>query len=144
MGAERTPKRIRKSVSYYYQFSRPTDQTPPEPDNLHVHNGQFRSPRITEHPSDVVVPKNEPVTLNCKAEGRPEPQIRWYKDGEPINTSPPDVRTHRVLLPSGSLFFLRMTNNGKHPLYGLLRSAVSGAAPPGGGNRNSRTVKPEW
>ncbi|XP_072885833.1 roundabout homolog 3 isoform X4 [Hemitrygon akajei] len=67
-------------------------------------------PRVIEHPSDLIVSKGEPATLNCKAEGRPTPIIEWYKDGERVETDKDDSRSHRMLLPSGSLFFLRIVH----------------------------------
>ncbi|XP_071352441.1 roundabout homolog 2 isoform X2 [Trachinotus anak] len=67
-------------------------------------------PRIVEDPSDLIVSKGEPATLNCKAEGRPTPSIEWYKDGERVETDKDDPRSHRMLLPSGSLFFLRIVH----------------------------------
>ncbi|PWA24623.1 hypothetical protein CCH79_00016129 [Gambusia affinis] len=68
------------------------------------------APRIIEHPSDLIVSKGEPATLNCKAEGRPTPTVEWYKDGERVETDREDPRSHRMLLPSGSLFFLRIVH----------------------------------
>ncbi|XP_073440555.1 roundabout homolog 1 isoform X4 [Dendrobates tinctorius] len=70
-------------------------------------------PRIVEHPSDLIVSKGEPATLNCKAEGRPAPSIEWYKGGERVDTDKDDPRSHRMLLPSGSLFFLRIVHGRK-------------------------------
>ena len=67
-------------------------------------------PRIVEHPSDLIVSKGEPATLNCKAEGRPSPTVEWYKDGERVETDRDNPRSHRMLLPSGSLFFLRIVH----------------------------------
>uniref|UniRef100_A0A671NQN3 Zgc:77784 n=1 Tax=Sinocyclocheilus anshuiensis TaxID=1608454 RepID=A0A671NQN3_9TELE len=67
-------------------------------------------PRIVEDPSDLIVSKGEPATLNCKAEGRPTPTVEWYKDGEHVETDKDDPRSHRMLLPSGSLFFLRIVH----------------------------------
>lgn len=66
------------------------------------------APRIVEHPSDLLVSKGEPATLSCKAEGRPPPAVEWYKDGERVETDREDPRSHRTLLPGGSLFFLRI------------------------------------
>uniref|UniRef100_A0A672NWG2 Roundabout homolog 2-like n=1 Tax=Sinocyclocheilus grahami TaxID=75366 RepID=A0A672NWG2_SINGR len=68
------------------------------------------APRVVEHPSDLIVSKGEPATLNCKAEGRPTPMVEWYKDGEKVETDREDPRSHRMLLPSGSLFFLRIVH----------------------------------
>lgn len=59
-------------------------------------------PRILEHPTDAVAAKEEPLTLNCKATGRPTPDIVWYHNALPLI---PDER--KVILPEGSLFFLR-------------------------------------
>uniref|UniRef100_A0A3Q3WN74 Ig-like domain-containing protein n=1 Tax=Mola mola TaxID=94237 RepID=A0A3Q3WN74_MOLML len=67
-------------------------------------------PRIVEHPSDLIVSKGEPATLNCKAEGRPTPTVEWYKDGERVEADRDNTRSHRILLPSGSLFFLRIVH----------------------------------
>ncbi|XP_043937124.1 roundabout homolog 3 isoform X2 [Protopterus annectens] len=84
-------------------------------DNLTSFNGsrprlEDFPPRIVEHPSDLIVSKGEPATLNCKAEGRPNPIIEWYKDGERVETDKDDPRSHRMLLPTGSLFFLRIVH----------------------------------
>lgn len=61
-------------------------------------------PRITEHPIDTTVPRHEPATLNCKAEGAST--IQWYKDGVPLKILP---GSHRILLPAGGLFFLKVS-----------------------------------
>lgn len=61
-------------------------------------------PKINEHPLDIVVPKGDPATLYCKAEGSPKPKIDWYKDGELLKVQP---GAHLMFLPLGDLFFLK-------------------------------------
>ncbi|NXV81720.1 ROBO2 protein, partial [Atlantisia rogersi] len=74
------------------------------------------APRIVEHPSDLLVPRGEPATLSCRAEGRPAPAVEWYKDGERVETDREDPRSHRTLLPGGALFFLRILHGRRGKL----------------------------
>ena len=79
-----------------------------------------KSPRITEHPSDVTVSRHDPVTLQCSADGNPSPIIEWYRDGEFIISSSSSASSStsssapsRILLPGGALFFLRVQHSRK-------------------------------
>lgn len=60
-------------------------------------------PVIKEHPSNAVVPRNEPLTLNCAASG--SSRITWFHDGQEVIPS-----SHRVYLGVGNLFFLRVSS----------------------------------
>ncbi len=53
------------------------------------------SPVIIEHPEDIIVAKNDPVTLRCEAEGDPQPDISWFKDGKQVATA---INGHNVSL----------------------------------------------
>lgn len=75
-----------------------------------------QAPWIAEHPMDTLVPRHEPATLNCKAEGWPVPEVTWYKDGEALE---PAASAHRVMLPAGSLFFLRVVHGRKESDQGV-------------------------
>ena len=75
--------------------------------------------------------RNEPVTLDCRASGSPNPVIEWFKDGQIVKTAPEDPSSHRILLPDGSLFFLRALQNKKEQdagTYWCVASNTEGVA----------------
>ena len=61
----------------------------------------------------MTVARNEPVTLSCKANGTPRPTIEWYRNGQLVKMAPEDPVSHRILLPDGSLFFLKAMQSKK-------------------------------
>jgi roundabout axon guidance receptor 2 len=88
-------------------------------------------PRIVEDPINMTVARNEPITLGCKATGKPDPTIEWFRDGSLVRTAPYDPQSHRILLPDGSLFFLRAMQSKKEQdagVYWCVASNELGAA----------------
>ena len=88
-------------------------------------------PSIDQNPLNNTVIRNEPVTLDCRAKGTPPPVIEWFKDGQLVKTAPEDPSSHRILLPDGSLFFLRAMQNKKEQdagVYWCVASNVDGVA----------------
>ncbi|KAH7671532.1 Immunoglobulin I-set domain containing protein, partial [Aphelenchoides avenae] len=66
------------------------------------------APTIIEHPLDILVVKDDPVTLRCAANGE-NVEITWFKDGQRVNVG----NGHRLMLPNGSLFLLKVISGGK-------------------------------
>ncbi|XP_075695324.1 roundabout homolog 4 isoform X2 [Rhinoderma darwinii] len=81
-------------------------------------------PRILEHPSDLVVRRDQPATMNCRAEGNPEPTIEWYRNGESVNFS----KGHNSLILGGSLFFLHIKGKSDEGVYTCLARNRLGTA----------------
>lgn len=67
------------------------------------------APQILDHPSNLVVRKDQPATMNCRADGNPAPAIEWYRNGKYVKPSKDDATAQPTLLPDGSLFFLRLS-----------------------------------
>ena len=67
-------------------------------------------PVIKEQPVGGIVRKNDPYTLNCATLNAN--QIKWYHDGRLIDLKV-DPSNHRIHLPNGSLFFLRVATTKK-------------------------------
>ena len=98
---------------------------------VNVVSMQGSVPKITEDPLNMTVARNEPVTLSCKATGHPIPEIEWYRNGALVKTAPTDPQSHRILLPDGSLFFLRAMQSKKEQdsgTYWCVASNTNGVA----------------
>ena len=69
------------------------------------------APVITQSPSNLVVANRSPATLVCEAKGDPKPEITWFKDGKPVLVDSEDPDGRKLLMPQGSLYFLRIVHS---------------------------------
>ncbi|KAK2711083.1 hypothetical protein QYM36_012302, partial [Artemia franciscana] len=99
-----------------------------------------RLPKITENPADVTVIKGDPATLRCSADGVPDPQISWFKNGNLVPIAPDDPRSHRILLPGGALFFLKVIHGRRESDNGVYWCIARNAAGIARSNNATLTV----
>ncbi|XP_063799822.1 roundabout homolog 4 isoform X2 [Pseudophryne corroboree] len=97
-------------------------------DNEQLQGPKSRSdefmPRIVEHPSDLVVRRDQPGTMNCRAEGNPPATIEWYRNGEYVDVS----KAHGALILGGSLFFYHIKGKSDEGVYTCLARNRLGTA----------------
>ncbi|XP_071487948.1 roundabout homolog 2-like [Diadema antillarum] len=62
------------------------------------------APRFVEQPKSLIVKRGDPAQFECRAEGKPPPTIRWFKDGRPLRIG----GRRSILDASGTLFFLEV------------------------------------
>ncbi|XP_026856557.2 roundabout homolog 1 isoform X1 [Electrophorus electricus] len=82
-------------------------------------------PRIVHHPADVVVQVGNPATLSCRAEGNPQPFIQWLRNGVPLEPERMEGQSGPIVLPEGSLFFLRVTSGRKSQSHEAVYTCVA-------------------
>ncbi|KAJ8275528.1 hypothetical protein COCON_G00072800 [Conger conger] len=66
--------------------------------------GSWSTPLISSCPG------GSPPPSTARRRAAPPPTVEWYKDGDRVETDRENPRSHRMLLPSGSLFFLRIVH----------------------------------
>jgi len=60
------------------------------------------APAFTRKPQSASIVEGDPVKLTCQVQGHPKPQVRWEKDGKPVDvTSDPRLKV-KVFLTSSS------------------------------------------
>ena len=105
---------------------------------------------IIEHPSNATVVELDPVTLNCKAavvhndgkndigiKSRDPVMIEWFHEGAPVLG--PQGDDHRIVLPDGSLFFLRALRGIDDGNYWCVASNLNLIAGASSSNRVARS-----
>ncbi|XP_069989681.1 roundabout homolog 2-like [Penaeus vannamei] len=123
-----TNSRLLTSGTNFPIFCRPNNLIRPVHSSVPlVVPGKDRGPRIVEHPESLVVPRGDPATLNCAAEGGPNTTITWYKNGEVVTTNLQDPHSHRIQFPSGSIFFLSIKQSKKESDAGTYHCVASNA-----------------
>ncbi|XP_055017752.1 hemicentin-1 [Boleophthalmus pectinirostris] len=83
------------------------------------------SPSIidSQHPSDVSAPLGQELTLECKANGIPPPQMSWLKDGVTLAGS---ATRHIQMIPDGSTLTLQRLSAEDSGTYTCLAVSTSG------------------